>query len=150
MSREQLMAGLFGQVFLLARRWEALGDRELEGTGVTTKQWMVLAATGTLFDHPPSLKEVARALGTSHQNVRAIADRLVARGLLSLERDPGDRRVKRLHLTEANRRFWDARGDRDREFIARLHQDLDDAELAELHRLVAKVVERAAVLLQQG
>ena len=148
MSRARQMADVFGLVFLLARRWEALGDRGLEGSGVTMKQWMVLVVTDSLFDHAPSLKEVARALGTSHQNIRAISDRLVARGLLSLEQDPRDKRVKRLHLTPANQAFWDERGDRDALFIASLFQDLDDTEMAELKRLFGKVMARAALLLE--
>lgn len=148
MQRERQMADLFGGVFLLSRRWEALGDRELEGTGVTTKQWMVLVVAGNLFEHPPSLKEVAAVLGTSHQNVRAITNRLVARGLLSLEKDPTDRRVKRLHLTPENQRFWEERGDRDGAFIGSLFQDLDDAELAELGRLMGKVMQRAGALVE--
>ncbi len=142
------MADLFGGVFLLARRWEALGDRELEGTGVTTKQWMVLAVVGTVFAHPPSLKEVAGVLGTSHQNVRAITDRLVSRGLLSLEKDPADRRVKRLHLTPENQAFWEARGGRDAAFIDALFQDLDDVEVAKLSGLLGKVMARAGVLVE--
>ena len=70
---DALRAQLFGAVFLLERRWEYIGDRELRASDLTTKQGAMLAAIGKGFKHAPSLKEVAAVLNTSHQYAKAIA-----------------------------------------------------------------------------
>ncbi|MFG2056027.1 MarR family winged helix-turn-helix transcriptional regulator [Micromonospora sp. NPDC048930] len=48
-------------------------------------------------------KEAARRLGTAPNTVSTLVRDLVDAGLLDRERDPADRRVVRLHLTDAAR-----------------------------------------------
>jgi DNA-binding MarR family transcriptional regulator len=55
--------------------------------------------------HPDvSVKEAARRLGTAPNTVSTLVGDLVDGGLLRRERDPDDRRLVRLRLTEAARR----------------------------------------------
>ncbi|SCF07273.1 DNA-binding transcriptional regulator, MarR family [Micromonospora purpureochromogenes] len=55
-------------------------------------------------DHPGiSGRETARRLGTAPNTVSTLVHDLTAAGLLARERDRADRRVVRLHLTEAAR-----------------------------------------------
>jgi DNA-binding MarR family transcriptional regulator len=145
---DTLRAELFGAIFLLERRWEYIGDQELRDSDLTTKQWAMLATIGKGFDHSPSLQEVAAALNTSHQNAKAIALKLERRGLLRIEQDARDRRVRRLQLTEANHRFWRSRASRDQAFISELFEGLTQRELASLHRLTSKLTRRAGELFE--
>lgn len=57
---------------------------------------------------PASQRELAAALKCDASNVTGIVDRLESRGLLERHVDPADRRVKRIHLTDAGRRVIDA------------------------------------------
>jgi DNA-binding MarR family transcriptional regulator len=52
------------------------------------------------LDGDMSMSEFAARLGGHASNATGVADRLAARGLVRREDDPGDRRVKRLALTE--------------------------------------------------
>ncbi len=52
------------------------------------------------FDNPPTLKEVAREMGSSHQNIKQVALKLEQKGLLVFEKDKKDARVTRLKLTD--------------------------------------------------
>jgi DNA-binding MarR family transcriptional regulator len=133
------MFNIFGTVFLLERRLTRLADRALADDDITTKQWLVLAAVDKLFATPPSLQQVARALNTSHQNIKAIAAKLVDKGLLELVRDQQDRRITRLRVTAENTRLWAAREQQDLQFFGRLGAPFSDAELTDLEALLTRL-----------
>ena len=73
-------------------------DRRASALGVTTAQWRVLAWLG----HEPGLKQVELAERLDVEPITAcrILDRLEEAGLVERQRDPDDRRVWRLVLTE--------------------------------------------------
>ena len=56
--------------------------------------------------------------------------------------------MRRLHLTEANHRFWRARAQRDRAFMNELFEGLSERELTSLHRLTSKLTRRAGELFE--
>jgi DNA-binding MarR family transcriptional regulator len=62
--------------------------------------------------HPLSMGELADRLFCDASNVTGIVDRLEARGLVERQADPGDRRVRRLVLTDEGRRLWQEHHDR--------------------------------------
>jgi len=91
---------VFGSVLVIANRMDTLLERELKEYDVTSKQWLLTAVLDNSFDHPPTIKEVAREMGSSHQNVKQVALKLEQKGLLVLEKDKKDARVTRLKLTD--------------------------------------------------
>jgi DNA-binding MarR family transcriptional regulator len=91
----------FGNAFVLVQHLTRLTDARLEGWGLTTRQWLLLAVLVRGFEgRVPSLSEAAAAYGTSRQNVKQIALALEERGFLHLESDPHDGRTTRLRLTD--------------------------------------------------
>jgi DNA-binding MarR family transcriptional regulator len=100
------MQYLFGTIFVVSNRIDALLEREFNKFDITTKQWFLSIIIDNLFDSPPTIKEVAREMGSSHQNVKQIALKLEQKGLLILEKDREDARVTRLKLTENGHDFW--------------------------------------------
>ena len=73
-------------------------DRRASALGVTTAQWRVLAWLG----HEPGMKQVELAERLDVEPITAcrILDRLEEAGLIERQRDPSDRRVWRLVLTD--------------------------------------------------
>ncbi|KYC45455.1 MAG: transcriptional repressor MprA [Candidatus Methanofastidiosum methylothiophilum] len=132
---------IFGKIFFLSNRLEYLGDNELRKDGLTTKQWELIAVTGKYFTYPPSVSEVADVLSTTRQNIKQLALKLQEKGFIILERDPKDRRVLRLRLTEKNRKYWESNSDEKIEFISSLFSSLTDKELKELYGLLNKLEE---------
>ena len=57
---------LFGSLLAMGNRLQAAGDRFYDE--ITTKQWFVLAVLEN-FSAPPTLGELARGVGSSHQDV---------------------------------------------------------------------------------
>ena len=75
---------LFGALLAYGNRLQVLGDGFY--TEVTTKQWFLLACL-ELFEAPPTLGEVAGAMGCSHQNAKQLALKLAQKGYVLLRRD---------------------------------------------------------------
>lgn len=130
----------FAKIFLLNNKLQYIIDKELQKDQLTTKQFLLIAAVERAFEAPPSLKEVANVLGTSHQNVRQIADQLERKGFIALEKDPEDRRVTRLNVTEKNRRYWDSRAGEHEEVLLGLFDYLSEEEIVFLHSTVNKML----------
>jgi DNA-binding MarR family transcriptional regulator len=135
MEPDPRMYQLVQHLFVCELELEQLMNRELAKDGLTVKQFHLLWVVGN-NPNPPSLKELADLMATSHQNVKQIAQLLSRKGFVRLERDDGDRRILRVHLTEANEFYWKRRApDHDRA-IRKIFGDITEEEL---EHLVAKL-----------
>ena len=91
---------VFISVLVIANSMDTLLERELKEYDITAKQWLLTAILANSFDNPPTIKEVAREIGSSHQNVKQLALKLEQKGLLIFIKDTKDARVTRLKLTD--------------------------------------------------
>ncbi len=74
--------------------------RAVEGQGVTVAEWVVLRE---LFDAPAAPSRLAQKLGLTRGAVTKLADRLIAKALITRAADAGDGRAQILSLTVAGR-----------------------------------------------
>ena len=58
---------IFGSLFIVANKLDTLLDRALSAYGMTSKQWLLTVTIETFFDEPPTIKQVAAVMGSSHQ-----------------------------------------------------------------------------------
>jgi DNA-binding MarR family transcriptional regulator len=134
------MQYLFGTIFVVSNRIDALLEREFNKFDITTKQWFLSIIIDNLFDSPPTIKEVAREMGSSHQNVKQIALKLEQKGLLILEKDKEDARVTRLKLTENGHDFWIKIRGEGVKFNQTLFNNIDKDDLAVTRRVMKKML----------
>jgi len=73
-------------------------DRRVKALGFTRSQWWVL--THLFRNHGVTQSELAEVLEIEKPTLGRLLDRLEAKGWVRREADAGDRRVKRLFLTE--------------------------------------------------
>lgn len=130
----------FAKIFLLNNKLQYIIDKELQKDLLTTKQFLLIAAIEKGFDNPPSVKEVAYALGTSHQNIKQIANQLQRKGFIAMEKDPDDRRVTRLKVTEKNRRYWDSKAGEHEEVVFGLFSFLNEEGISIFHSTINKML----------
>ena len=76
--------------------------------GLTTQQ-VLLMATIMREDTPPSLTTCASRVRVSYQNIKQMADLLVRKGFLEMERNPADKRMYELVPTEHSDRVFERR-----------------------------------------
>ncbi len=134
MALEQSDAFLaFKNLLEISNQLEKAIDKGLSRDRLTAQQFKMIATIEKSFDHQPSINEVAKALSTSHQNVKQMADQLVRRGYLAIERDKRDKRVLRLRTTEMNAQFWKERQEEHEKFMVKLFDRLGQKELKDLN-----------------
>jgi DNA-binding MarR family transcriptional regulator len=128
----------FRLIALTGQRLRYLMDERLRADGLTTQQGFLLSVVGAR--RRPTFGEVAKAMSTTHQNVKQIAAALERKGMLSIVPDENDARARRLELTEASARYWHARDAGDFAAIGGWFAELDGDEQRELAGLLARLV----------
>ncbi|HEU0239381.1 MAG TPA: MarR family transcriptional regulator [Micromonosporaceae bacterium] len=111
---------------------------EAVDSGLTLPQYRVLAV---ISHGGVRSARLAERLAVRRPTLTAIADGLVAAGYAARESDPGDRRVVRLHVTEAGR---EALRRADEAYLERLSPILDETGLGD--RIVAELLAVGDVL----
>ena len=130
---------LFGMIFIVANRVDTMLEREFKRFGITTKQWFLSVIIDNLFDAPPTMKEVAKEMGSSHQNVKQVALKLEQKGLLILQKDKRDARVTRLKLSESSYDLWEKLRAEGTEFTGALFNNIEKDELEVARRVMQKL-----------
>ena len=135
---------MFGAVLIVANRMDTLLERELKEYDVTAKQWFMTVVIDNSFDKAPTIKEVAREMGSSHQNVKQVALKLEQRGLLVLEKDKKDARVTRLKLTEESYKFSQLIQGKAAIFTQELFDGIEDEDMSKaritLQRMMSNLI----------
>jgi DNA-binding MarR family transcriptional regulator len=136
--------------FMVEQRWRYFIDKELEADGITMKQWLMVIIIASGFKTPPSIQEVADAMSTTHQNVKQIAASLERRGFMTLDRDPSNKRIIRVKVTDRCLALFKSREENDVKAIYSMFENLTDDEVKSLFSIVAKMESRADRLYQEA
>jgi|GEM_PF-126697 len=131
---------IFALLLIISNKMNTLLEREFKEFDVTTKQWFLSETIHSLFDYPPTLKEVASEMGSSHQNVKQVALKLQQKGLLKLEKDKKDARVTRLRLTEQSHDFWKKIDPKGASFRKDMFKEINKKDLATTRTLLEKML----------
>ncbi|MFT9057598.1 MAG: MarR family transcriptional regulator [Ethanoligenens sp.] len=134
------MQYFFGALFVVSNRLETILEREFHQFGVTVKQWFLSIVIDRLFVQPPTIKQAAHVMGSSHQNVKQLALKLSDKGFLKLEKDAQDARATRLRLTEESHALWKrVRTQRDA-FNEKLFDGVSEDELRTVRNVMKKLL----------
>jgi len=131
---------VFGSVLVIANKMDTLLERELKEYDVTAKQWLLTAILANSFDNPPTIKEVAREMGSSHQNVKQVALKLEQRGLLVFEKDQKDARVTRLKLTDQIYEFSQLTQSKATSFTQALFKGIEKEDMTKARVVLQKML----------
>jgi DNA-binding MarR family transcriptional regulator len=82
----------------VARLLRTIFDRRVKSLGLTRSQWWVLQHI--FRNHGATQSELAEALEVEKATLGKLLDRLSEKGWIRREADAGDRRAKRIYLTE--------------------------------------------------
>lgn len=129
---------LFRLLLVMGNQVRSRMDARMAPLGLTTQQ----AAALTIVDQsdpPPTLGSIARAMGSSHQNVRQIVAALERKGLVDVHVDADDRRARRVTATPAVAELFRPRDDGDHAEVARWFSVLSDEEQALAVTLLSRV-----------
>lgn len=131
---------IFGSLLFTATRLDTLLERELKEFDITSKQWMLSIIIDNLFDSAPTMKDVAKEMGSSHQNVKQVALKLEQKGLLKMQKDKKDARVTRLNMTEESLEFWAKTQPKGTAFVQDVFRNISADELQEVRNVMRKIM----------
>lgn len=137
---------IFGSVLVVANKMDTLLDRVLNKYNITSKQWFLLLILFNLFEYPPTIKEVAKEMGSSHQNVKQVALKLKEKGMLKLEKDKNDLRVTRLIATEKSYGFWKASEMDGIKFMKEFYAGVENNKLESGRILLAQIMQNLEIM----
>jgi MarR family transcriptional regulator for hemolysin len=116
-------------------------DDVLVAAGGSTPTWQVLRALSA-GDHRTQA-DLAAAIGVRQPTLTHHLDALERAGLVTRERADANRRVQRVTVTESGAHLFLRLRRAAASFDGRLRAGLDDADVAELRRLLAQLAEDA-------
>lgn len=116
-------------------------DDALAAAGGSTPTWLVLLAVKTGSHRTQG--DLAEAVGVRQPTLTHHLDALEREGLVHREREPGNRRVQQVALTEAGEQLFLRLRRAAGSFDGRLRAGLDETQVTELRRLLAHLVENA-------
>jgi MarR family transcriptional regulator for hemolysin len=90
------------EIFQIARRWRALLDDRLKPAGLTKAGWVVLYWLSRTPDGVTQT-ELAEKVGIETSTLTRQLDGMESQGLVERRTSPGDRRAKRVCITDAAR-----------------------------------------------
>jgi len=131
---------IFALLLIISNKMNTLLDRDLKEFDVTTIQWFLSETIHSLFDYPPTMKEVAVKMGSSHQNIKQVALKLQQKGILKLEKDKKDARVTRLRLTEQSNEFWRKSDFKGKIFRENMFKEMNKKDIATTRALLEKML----------
>ncbi|MBC7765229.1 MAG: MarR family transcriptional regulator [Hyphomonadaceae bacterium] len=131
---------IFGSILVAANRMDTMLERALSKHDITAKQWFLSVVLDTLFEQPPTIKELAKEMGSSHQNVKQVALKLAQKGLLKLEKDTTDARATRLTLTDESQAFWAKTDQEGMVFMRTIYKNIKKDELAVARSVLEKML----------
>jgi MarR family transcriptional regulator for hemolysin len=139
MASGELPVGLL--VSRTARALDRAFDAAVAVVGGSTATWLVLSS---LKNSPHRTQgELAEAVGVRQPTLSHHLDAMERAGLVTRDREPGNRRVQRVTVTEAGEQLFLRMRRAAAAFDGRLTAGLDDGEVGELRRLLAQLTENA-------
>jgi DNA-binding MarR family transcriptional regulator len=127
---------LFASVFIDANKLQTIFDRY--HPDVSSKQWLLMVIAAS-FETPPTLTEVAEAMGCSRQNVKKIAAILEKKGYLSLQKELKDGRSICIVVTDKFREYANKLQVRNREVLEVMFKEFTKEQIKEFYESTNKL-----------
>jgi DNA-binding MarR family transcriptional regulator len=118
MIKKRLEESLLLRMILVGDRLKRRRDIISQKIGISTQQWLILLHIARDPNIPFIINEdhkkdrmpneIAATLGTSRPNVTVLMNGLLEKGLINEEKDPDDKRRKRLTLTSSGLALLDS------------------------------------------
>lgn len=130
---------LFGLLFAFQNRLQAAGDAFYEE--ITCKQFFLLACMNLFPEEAPTVQELAQIMGSSHQNIKQIINKLEKKGYVLVEPDSEDRRKLRISLTKHAKEAAAKYQKKEEHFMEQLFQGVSKEQAAQTFCVLSEMEE---------
>ena len=117
---------LIGLLSAFENRFQTVADSEIKE--ISWKQFFAIICIN-MCKNPPSIKEIAEIMGSSHQNVKQILLKLEKKGFIDIIPDERDRRKQRVVVTEYCREFCEKNDEKSIVFMKKMFAGISEEQL---------------------
>lgn len=130
---------IFAHIFRVSNTLQIFLDQQLKEDDLTAKQMFLMIVISSFEEHQPTYKEAADIAGTSYQNIKLMALKLMKAGYIDILDDHLDKRAKRLVLTEKAKAYWLKRDMNDELQIQELFKDFNKTDLKQFYEFIIRM-----------
>ena len=140
MDREELLKGvesqkvLFGWFFAFANRLQAVGDTFYDE--LTCKQFFALICLSLFQENDPTINELSEVMGSSHQNVKQMINKLENKEYVRVYKDEQDKRKQRICITEKLKKLELKYNEKEKEFMNQLYKGISIHDIETTIRVI--------------
>jgi len=117
---------LIGLLSAFENRFQAMADSFMKE--ISWKQFFAIICIN-LCKEPPTVKELAEIMGSSHQNVKQILLKLEKKGFVSISTDELDKRKQRIELTSYCKEFCEKNDEMSMVLLTRMFDGVSEEQL---------------------
>ena len=117
---------LLGLLSAFENRFQAVADNAIQI--ISWKQFFAIICI-KLCKEPPTVKELAEVMGSSHQNVKQILLKLERKGFVSITVDEKDKRKQRIELTRYCQEFCEKNDGASLELLQKMFAGVSEEQL---------------------
>lgn len=148
MTERENQQFIFGAIFLLANKLQLLGDRV---TGeITLKQWFLLNILSQMDEDFPNYNDIAKAVGTSRQNVTKMISALEKKGMVELKPSEIDQRAKYVKLAQKSLNYFASKDNSGNILLDKLFSDISSEETEQIVFLLSRILQNAERCIQES
>jgi DNA-binding MarR family transcriptional regulator len=132
---------IFASMLLVANKMDTLLERALSKYNITAKQWFMLIVTVNAFKEAPTIKEIAKVMGSSHQNIKQLALKLETKGMVELQKDKKDLRATKVTLTKECFQLFKKLEKEGISFMNKFYKEIDATEVKNTRMFISKIMD---------
>ena len=127
---------LLGLLSAFENRFQAMADSAMKE--ISWKQFFAIICIN-LCKKPPTVKELAEIMGSSHQNVKQILLKLEKKGFVSISVDEHDKRKQRIEITPYCREFCEKNDEKSMELLKQMFEGVSKEQLQTTIQTVVQI-----------
>lgn len=153
MDRDELLVGmdneriLFGLFFAFGNRLQAAGDTFYDE--ITCKQFFLLICLSLFQDEAPTVNQLSEVMGSSHQNVKQLINKLEEKGFLQTVSDQVDKRKMRIIQTDKMAELKVKYEKQEMAFMEQLYSGLTPQQIASTLQVI-KIMENNLMKIKEN
>ncbi|WP_050637491.1 MarR family winged helix-turn-helix transcriptional regulator [Candidatus Stoquefichus sp. SB1] len=153
MDRDELLVGmdneriLFGLFFAFGNRLQAAGDTFYDE--ITCKQFFLLICLSLFQDEAPTVNQLSEVMGSSHQNVKQLINKLEEKGFLQTVSDQVDKRKMRIIQTDKMAELKVKYEKQELAFMEQLYSGLTPQQIASTLQVI-KIMENNLMKIKEN
>jgi DNA-binding MarR family transcriptional regulator len=153
MDRDELLVGmdneriLFGLFFAFGNRLQAAGDTFYDE--ITCKQFFLLICLSLFQDEAPTVNQLSEVMGSSHQNVKQLINKLEEKGFLQTVSDQMDKRKMRIIQTDKMAELKVKYEKQELAFMEQLYSGLTPQQIASTLQVI-KIMENNLMKIKEN